>query len=49
MSSSAALGAQSTAGKRPGGGAVYAHVVQDTRREAVSHMDRLLWRRLDRE
>ncbi|MEU6271748.1 integrase [Streptomyces populi] len=28
---------------------VYAHVVQDTQREAVSHMDRLLTRRLRRE
>lgn len=28
---------------------VYAHVVQDTQREAVSHMDRLLTRRLQRE
>ncbi len=28
---------------------VYTHVVQDTQREAVSHMDRLLRRRLDRE
>ncbi|MGW4620629.1 tyrosine-type recombinase/integrase [Streptomyces sp. NPDC004592] len=28
---------------------VYAHVVQDTQREAVSHMDRLLMRRLQRE
>ncbi|MEU9214259.1 hypothetical protein AB0D27_41855 [Streptomyces sp. NPDC048415] len=28
---------------------VYAHVVQDTQREAVSHMDRLLTRRLKRE
>ncbi|MFF4963360.1 tyrosine-type recombinase/integrase [Streptomyces sp. NPDC001222] len=27
----------------------YAHVVQDTQREAVSHMDRLLTRRLQRE
>ncbi|WP_125263438.1 tyrosine-type recombinase/integrase [Streptomyces alboflavus] len=28
---------------------VYTHVVQDTQREAVSHMDRLLKRRVDRE
>ncbi len=28
---------------------VYAHVVQDTQREAVSHMDRLLPRRLQRQ
>ncbi len=28
---------------------VYAHVVQDTQREAVSHMDRLLTRRIQRE
>ncbi|MET7844705.1 site-specific integrase [Streptomyces sp. NPDC005356] len=28
---------------------VYTHVVQDTQREAVSHMDRLLRRRIDRE
>ncbi|MFB7758480.1 tyrosine-type recombinase/integrase [Streptomyces sp. NPDC056121] len=28
---------------------VYTHVVQDTQREAVGHMDRLLRRRLDRE
>lgn len=28
---------------------VYTHVVQDTQREAVSHMDRLLRRRPGRE
>ncbi|MFI1156200.1 tyrosine-type recombinase/integrase [Streptomyces sioyaensis] len=28
---------------------VYTHVAQDTQREAISHMDRLLKRRLDRE
>ena len=28
---------------------VYTHVVQDTQREAISHMDRLLKRRLDRD
>jgi integrase len=28
---------------------IYTHVVQDTQREAVSHMDRLLRRRLDRD
>ncbi|QJS14487.1 integrase [Streptomyces argyrophyllae] len=28
---------------------VYTHVVQDTRREAVSHMDRLLRRRPGRQ
>ncbi len=28
---------------------VYTHVVQDTRREAISHMDRLLKRRPGRE
>src|SRR5882757_4265673 len=28
---------------------IYAHVVQDTQREAVSHLDRMLKRRLDRE
>ncbi|MEV6566453.1 hypothetical protein [Streptomyces kronopolitis] len=27
---------------------VYTHVAQDTQREAISHMDRLLKRRLDR-
>lgn len=27
---------------------VYTHVVQDTQREAVSHMDRMLKRRIDR-
>lgn len=27
---------------------VYTHVVQDTQREAISHMDRLLRRRVDR-
>ena len=28
---------------------VYTHVTSDTQREAISHMDRLLRRRLDRE
>ncbi len=28
---------------------VYTHVAQDTQREAISHMDRLLKRRLDRD
>ncbi len=28
---------------------VYTHVASDTQREAISHMDRLLRRRLDRE
>lgn len=27
---------------------VYTHAVQDTKREAISHMDRLLKRRVDR-
>ncbi|MED7826633.1 site-specific integrase, partial [Streptomyces chiangmaiensis] len=29
--------------------AVYTHVISDTQREAISQMDRLLRRRLDRE
>ncbi|GGW65781.1 hypothetical protein GCM10010503_48720 [Streptomyces lucensis JCM 4490] len=28
---------------------VYTHVTSDTQREAISHMDRLLRRRVDRE
>jgi integrase len=28
---------------------VYTHVTSDTQREAISHMDRLLRRRIDRE
>ncbi|MYT17387.1 hypothetical protein GTY76_34420 [Streptomyces sp. SID4951] len=28
---------------------VYTHVAQDTQQEAISHMDRLLKRRLDRD